>query len=179
MARIIKRYSNRKLYDLQDKRYVRLEEVVALVRGGEEVRVVDSVSGEDQTVQTLGKALAGEERTGEQPLPQGILQDVIRWGGKLKTATLDQFEEGVERLVRASIERWVPVQTVSAEMASLKERIAQLEARLGALETRAGDASTRPAVPRRRAGGQGPVIDRKESSHDSTRSTRKTPRRGP
>ena len=37
-ARIIKRYSNRKLYDTKDSRYVTLVQIAEMVRTGEEVR---------------------------------------------------------------------------------------------------------------------------------------------
>jgi hypothetical protein len=39
MARIIKRYSNRKLYDTQDSHYVTLGKVAELIRAGEDLQV--------------------------------------------------------------------------------------------------------------------------------------------
>ena len=38
----IKKYANRKLYDTTEKRYVSLTEIGELVRGGEEVCIVDN-----------------------------------------------------------------------------------------------------------------------------------------
>ena len=40
--RTIKRYSNRKLYDTQNKKYITLNEIAKLVRAGEDLRVLDN-----------------------------------------------------------------------------------------------------------------------------------------
>ena len=37
MAYMIKRYSNRKLYDVQESRYVTLEELEVMIRAGREI----------------------------------------------------------------------------------------------------------------------------------------------
>jgi len=44
---IVKKYSNRRLYDTTNKKYVTLEEISSLIRNGYEVRVIDSQSGAD------------------------------------------------------------------------------------------------------------------------------------
>ena len=44
MAYVIKRYSNRKLYDTQESRYVTLEEIEEMIRSGREVSVVDAAA---------------------------------------------------------------------------------------------------------------------------------------
>src|SRR5213595_3205593 len=49
MPYVIKRYSNRKLYDTQESRYVTLEELEELIRAGKEISVVDVSTGEDLT----------------------------------------------------------------------------------------------------------------------------------
>ena len=47
--RVIKRYSNRKLYDTKDSRYVTLLEIAEYVRAGEDVQVIDNATKEDKT----------------------------------------------------------------------------------------------------------------------------------
>jgi len=42
--RIIKRYSNRKLYDTKDSRYVTLQQIGEMVRAGEEVLIIDNAT---------------------------------------------------------------------------------------------------------------------------------------
>ncbi len=43
----VKKYSNRRLYDTSDSRYITLEDLAEKVRQGEDVRVVDAKTGED------------------------------------------------------------------------------------------------------------------------------------
>ncbi|HEU4557441.1 MAG TPA: polyhydroxyalkanoate synthesis regulator DNA-binding domain-containing protein, partial [Longimicrobium sp.] len=69
MARIIKRYGNRKLYDVQASEYVSLDQVAAIIRGGETVEVVDNVTGEDITAQTLTQIVLEEGTRGKSVLP--------------------------------------------------------------------------------------------------------------
>jgi len=45
MAYVIKRYSNRKLYDTQESRYVTLDEIQEMIRAGREVQVLDATTG--------------------------------------------------------------------------------------------------------------------------------------
>ena len=62
MAYVIKRYSNRKLYDTQESRYVTLEEIEEMIRAGREISVVDAASGEDLTSVTLTQIILENER---------------------------------------------------------------------------------------------------------------------
>ena len=62
MAYMIKRYSNRKLYDTQESRYVTLEELEEMIRGGREIRVLDAATGEDLTSVTLAQIILENER---------------------------------------------------------------------------------------------------------------------
>ena len=62
MAYVIKRYSNRKLYDTQESRYVTLEEIEEMIRAGKEISVVDAASGEDLTAVNLTQIILENER---------------------------------------------------------------------------------------------------------------------
>ena len=48
---LVKRYANRKLYDVEAKAYVSMADLAALIRGGHTLEVVDNVTGEDITAQ--------------------------------------------------------------------------------------------------------------------------------
>jgi len=63
MAYVIKRYSNRKLYDTQESRYVTLEEIEEMIRTGKEISVVDAASGEDLTGVTLTQIILENQRS--------------------------------------------------------------------------------------------------------------------
>ncbi len=47
--RIIKRYSNRKLYDTRGSSYVTLLQIAEMIRDGEDVQVIDNATKEDKT----------------------------------------------------------------------------------------------------------------------------------
>lgn len=79
---VIKRYANRKLYDTESRRYVTLEDLADFVRRGEDVRVVDHVSGEDLTSVTLLQVIFEEEKKIGGLLPQVFLTRLIRAGGE-------------------------------------------------------------------------------------------------
>jgi polyhydroxyalkanoate synthesis repressor PhaR len=134
MPRIIRRYENRKLYDTERKCYVSLADLAELIREGQEVQVVESPSGEDVTARTLTNIIVEAERDGQEPLSSGFLHDVIRWGGKVVTVTVDQVEQQFDRLVRASLERLKPVREAREEMQALMERIGELEAKVDAMK---------------------------------------------
>src|SRR5262249_732436 len=61
-ARTIKRYANRKLYDTRDSRYVTLDHIAAMVRAGDDVRVVDNTTRADLTTATLAQIIFEEEK---------------------------------------------------------------------------------------------------------------------
>jgi polyhydroxyalkanoate synthesis repressor PhaR len=78
MARIIKRYSNRKLYDTQEKRYLTLAQVSVLVRRGEEIHIIDQDSGDDVTTLVLSKVVAANVGENQNHVPKNVLTELIR-----------------------------------------------------------------------------------------------------
>ena len=148
MERLIRRYENRKLYDTVEKRYASLAEMARWVREGHEIRVVEAPSGEDVTARTLTQIVIEQERSGQGPLPSGLLHDLIRWGGKVVTLTVDQMEHQLDRLIRASLQRLEPVHQAQEDMRRVEERIGRLEAAVAALSEARG---RRRRSPRRRA----------------------------
>ena len=77
MTRIIKRYSNRKLYDTKDSRYVTLLQIAEMVRGGEEVQIIDNNSKQDLTEVTLAQIIYEEKKANSRAVPLQTLKDLI------------------------------------------------------------------------------------------------------
>jgi polyhydroxyalkanoate synthesis repressor PhaR len=78
--RILRRYSNRKLYDdLLESRYITLEGVARLVRQGEDVHVFDFKTGKDLITVTYAQILVEEERQSPRQSVAGLLA-IIRRG---------------------------------------------------------------------------------------------------
>lgn len=145
MIRLIKRYESRKLYDTEESRYVSLEEIASWVRQGQEVKVVDNATGADVTSQTLTQIILDEGRRGTSFLPSDLLHDLVRIGEKAMHTGIEQVQNGVDRLVQASIDRLAPVRRVREEMSSLRARLEQLEASLADLEHEGARPEPAPA----------------------------------
>jgi len=60
---IIKKYSNRKLYDTNEKKYVNLSEMSRLIRAGTELKVIDNQTKEDITHLILAQIILEQEKT--------------------------------------------------------------------------------------------------------------------
>lgn len=73
---IIKKYSNRRLYDTGQSRYITLDELAAKIREGDEVRVVDAKTGDDLTQPTLTQLIL--ESPTARLLPVGLLHRLLR-----------------------------------------------------------------------------------------------------
>ena len=96
MAYVIKRYSNRKLYDTQESRYVTLEELEELIRAGKEISVVDVSTGEDLTSVTLAQIILENERSRRAGLPTGFLHQLIKHG--------EAWQDFVQKSMKSSLE---------------------------------------------------------------------------
>lgn len=79
MSRLIKRYSNRKLYDTESSTYVTLDDVEEMVRRGEEVRIIDNSSGEDITSATLTHIVLEQQKVNPS-FPVAVLRGIIQSG---------------------------------------------------------------------------------------------------
>lgn len=151
--RLIRRYANRKLYDVQTSAYVALEDLAAFVRAGETVRVVDTGSGEDITAQTLTQVILDEGKRGPNLLPTDLLHAALRRGGRALDAgrgavggavsgAVGQLRHGVDDLLHQSFDRLarvLPKGTPAArpdELDTVKRQLADIERTLAALVAR-------------------------------------------
>ena len=78
---LIKRYSNRKLYDTNARAYVTLDEIAEMIRAGEGVRILDHESGADITNQILTQIIYEQEKNKGGLFPQFMLTRLIQTGG--------------------------------------------------------------------------------------------------
>lgn len=155
---LIKRYANRKLYDQGRSRYVTLDELAELIRQGREIRVVDAVSGEDLTSQTLAQIILETTRGRPATFPVGFLHQLIQHGETWQAFVQQSLQASLAGIVASQREAervlrewgaragWWPAQgedtrdrpprspapggDLRAEVAALKERLRELESRL-------------------------------------------------
>lgn len=93
--RVIKRYSNRKLYDTQRSRYVTLDQIADMIRSGEDVRIVDNNSKEDLTSITLAQIIFEEEKKQKSFLPLHAMRNIIQSGGERIEELVSQAQKKV------------------------------------------------------------------------------------
>lgn len=75
---VIKKYSNRRLYDTSRSRYLNIQELAEIIREGNEVKILDATSGEDLTQPVLLQVLI---EVGGEVLPTPMLHRIIRATG--------------------------------------------------------------------------------------------------
>ena len=100
--RIIKRYSNRKLYDTKDSRYVTLLQIAEMVRTSEEVQIIDNNTKEDLTEVTLAQIIYEEQKqkASSRNVPLQTLKELIH---QRTEKVLSDLREGpIGRLIPGS-----------------------------------------------------------------------------
>src|ERR1700692_2051628 len=91
--RLIRKYSNRRLYDSVGSRHVTLEDLRQLIVAGEKIKVVDDKSGEDLTRSVLLQIIAEQEQFGSPALGSELLELSIRFYGRPMQAMLSGYLE--------------------------------------------------------------------------------------
>ena len=97
--KVIKRYTNRKLYDTVESRYVTLDEIAEMIKGGAEVKIIDNRSKDDLTSVTLAQIIFEEEKKTSR-MSLKTLRDLIRQGGEYA----QQLVEGTQAELRGRVE---------------------------------------------------------------------------
>lgn len=77
-TRVIKKYPNRRLYDTEESRYIRVADVRRLVLGDVPFVVIDKKTGADITRNILLQVIAEDEQQREPVMSRAFLSQVIR-----------------------------------------------------------------------------------------------------
>lgn len=75
---IIKRYGNRRLYNTETSSYVNYQDVIKLIRDGNDIQVIDSRTKQDVTKSVLMQVILEEEKNQKNLLPLQFLFQLIR-----------------------------------------------------------------------------------------------------
>jgi polyhydroxyalkanoate synthesis repressor PhaR len=124
--RLIKRYSNRKLYDTETKSYISLNDIAEFIREELAVEILDNETGKDLTNQVLTQIIFEEGKKGNSTIPSDVLHEMIRWGGRVIDQGVEQVVNGVDRLVHDSLRKWISP-AKSAEIEQLQQKVSYLE----------------------------------------------------
>jgi polyhydroxyalkanoate synthesis repressor PhaR len=97
---LLKKYSNRRLYDTEKSVYVTLPDVAQMIRDGRWVTVMDADTGEDVTAFILTQIIMEEARKKNALLPAPLLHLVIRYG---ETLLADFFDKHLEKMIASYV----------------------------------------------------------------------------
>jgi len=78
---LIKKYSNRRLYDTNTSQHITLDGIRSLIIAGNDVEIVDDTTGEDITRSLLLQIIADQEQGGRPMLDSTFLMRLIRLYG--------------------------------------------------------------------------------------------------
>jgi polyhydroxyalkanoate synthesis repressor PhaR len=99
--RLIRKYSNRRLYDAAASRHVTLEDLRQLIIAGEKIKVIDDKSAEDLTRSVLLQIISEQEQFGAPVLGSELLEMIIRFHGRPMQALLSRYlEQAFTTMVR-------------------------------------------------------------------------------
>jgi polyhydroxyalkanoate synthesis repressor PhaR len=151
---VIRKYTNRRLYNTTARKYVNLDDIAALVRQGTNVQVVDAKTGEDLTRVVLTQIIVEDAKGQPTGLPLELLrqlivasdragQEFIMWYlesafdayHKVQDTLHSRLEEvrsaamSPLHLVKNLFGSGAPAES-NGEVEQLRRRVAELEARL-------------------------------------------------
>jgi polyhydroxyalkanoate synthesis repressor PhaR len=75
---IIKKYANRRLYNMAQSQYITLDNLADIIRSGMNFVVYDAKTGEDITRSILTQIIAEQESKGNHLLPMSFLLDMVK-----------------------------------------------------------------------------------------------------
>jgi polyhydroxyalkanoate synthesis repressor PhaR len=94
---LLKKYSNRRLYETEKSIYVTLDDVTDIIRHGRKIKVMDAKTGEDVTSAILTQIVFEEARKKKYLLPAPLLYLIIQYGENVLT---DFFEKYLEQTIK-------------------------------------------------------------------------------
>jgi len=90
---LLKKYSNRRLYDTEKSAYVTLDDVLQAIRRGRIVEVVDAASGENMTAFILTQIIMEESRKKNSLMPVNLLHLIIQYGENILGEFFEKYLE--------------------------------------------------------------------------------------
>jgi len=92
--RAFKKYPNRRLYDIEESKYVTVEDIRKIILNGESIAVVDSKTEKDLTRTVLMQIISEQEGEGHEPiLTNRVLEQLIRFYGDAMQSVVGRYIE--------------------------------------------------------------------------------------
>jgi polyhydroxyalkanoate synthesis repressor PhaR len=93
----LKKYANRRLYDMEKSEYVTLNQVADLIRQGRQVEIVDAKTKEDVTAFILTQIILEEAKSNNFLLPIPVLHLIIQYGDNILG---EFFEKYLQQMIQ-------------------------------------------------------------------------------
>lgn len=130
--RWIKRYANRKMYDVEESRYVSLGDLAEIIRSGESIKVTDKSGQNDYTAQVLRQIIMDQSKQSDSS-SVSMLHEWVRMGGSFLDQQWDGFRSGMEEWISDRKARLL--KGLSREdFEKLKKKVQQLEKKVEELD---------------------------------------------
>jgi len=100
-AILLKKYTNRRLYDTEKSKYVTLEQVADMVKSGRQVEIVDAKTKEDVTAFILTQIVLEEAKKKNILLPVPVLHLIIQYGNNILS---EFFENYLQKTIQNYLE---------------------------------------------------------------------------
>ena len=105
---VIKKYENRRLYDTARSQYVNLDEVAQLVRDGNEVQVLDAVTGEDLTRLVLTQIIVEHAKSPDSVFPLDVLREMVVASGRASQESALKYIKAAFQMYQTAFQAMSP-----------------------------------------------------------------------
>jgi polyhydroxyalkanoate synthesis repressor PhaR len=149
----LRKYTNRRLYDADQKKFVSLGEVAEMIRGGRQVKVSDAKTQEDVTAFILTQIVLEQAKNHHALLPVPLLHLIIQYGDN---ALSGFFETYLQQIVQSYLNckwsvdeqflRWLDLGEGMSKAA--QESLKKLNPLNTFFEGFSGKAQSRPKKPK-------------------------------
>ncbi len=131
--RWIKRYANRKMYDVENSRYVSLSDLAEIIQSGESIKVTDKSGKEDYTAQVLRQIIMEQSKQSDVS-SVSALHEWVRMGGSYLDQQWDELRSGMEGWLKERKARIL--KGLSREdFEALKKKVGELEKKVDELDS--------------------------------------------
>ena len=116
---IIKKYENRRLYDVTHSRYVNLDEIARAVQDGVDIQVLDASSGEDITRLVMTQIVTECAKAPDSVFPLDILRQMVVASGKASQESAMNYMRAVTDMYKNALRGFTKTMTPFELMQSM------------------------------------------------------------
>ena len=131
--RLIRRYPNRKLYDVQNSRYVSLKALREMILSGESLKVVSTTDGRDLTRITIARLKLAEAEQAVRGLPETVANH-LNQGVDGMMRRLQTLEQGIGQFRLTLVNPLAKMEEMTQQLDQLQKAVDALQNKLEELE---------------------------------------------